>query len=261
MVDQAVKARVHLYGLFKVLELLPEYDQEAATAIAGRKITIEFRVRGVGAARLHLDHGKVRLQIPEPGTNHLGFAGPGPNVVLWFPSAAHLNGMIAGTKQPIPIKGVQHLGFMSGSFARFMGRLEKYLMPTDEQMADPVFFAANTRMTAYLAFHALSEIANNDQLARVSAKAIPDGVIQLDVTGDLGLYLTCTHGTLKTSVGHHDSPRCVLWFKDLGALNDLLSGRVHTYDAVALGNMGMRGFVPMIDHLNPILGQIAGYLK
>lgn len=259
MVDQAVKARVHLYGLFKVLELLPEYDGAAAALIADRKVTVEFRVGGVGQARLHMDHGKVRLERPAGGAEK--FTCGGADVVLWFPSATHLNGMIAGTKQPIPVKGFTKLGFLSGPFTKFMGSLEKWLMPTDELLKDPGYFAANTRMTAYLAFHALSEIANFDSLAKGSAKAIPDGVIQLDVQGDMGLYLTCRGGHLETTVGRHESPRCVLWFEDLGALNDLLSNRVHTYDLVALGRMGMRGFVPMIDHLNPILGQIAGYLK
>jgi len=259
MIDQAVKARVHLYGLFKVLELLPEYDTEAAALISDTRVTVEFRVSGVGRARLCIDHGRVTHQVPDPATG--SFQGGSAQVVLWFPNAAHLNGMIAGTKQPIPIRGFTRLGFLSGPFTKFMGSLEKWLMPTDEALRDPAFFAANTRMTAYLAFHALSEIANYDQLAKVSARAIPDGVIQLEVINDIGLYLTCAGGHLTTSVGRHQSPRCVLWFADLQALNDLLTGRVHTYDLVALGSMGMRGFVPMIDHLNPILGLIAGYLK
>lgn len=259
MVDQAVKARIHLYGLFKVLELLPEYDAAAAALIAGRKVTVEFRVGGVGQARLHMDNGKVVLERPAGGAER--FAGGRADVALWFPSAAHLNGMIAGTKQPIPVKGFTKLGFLSGPFTKFMGSLEKWLMPAEGALNDPSYFAANTRMTAYLAFHALSEIANHDALARVSAKAIPDGVIQLDVRDDIGLYITCRGGRLETTVGRHPAPRCVLWFADLAALNDLLSSRVHTYDLVALDRMGMCGFVPMIDHMNPILGMIGGYLK
>jgi len=261
MADEAVKARVHLYGLFKVLEMLPDVDAVAAEAIAGRRLTIEFRVGGVGRVRLHLDNGKVRLETPGAGVGGREFADSRANVVLWFRNAAHLNGMVAGTRQPIPIRGLTKVGFLGGGFAKFMGRLAVYLMPTPEQMADPAFFAANTRMTAILAFFALSEIANYDEAAKRSASGIPDGVIQLDVPGEPGLYLTCRGGSLKTDIGRHENPRCVLWFKDINALNDLLSNRVHTYDAVALGNMGMRGYIPMIENLNPVLGLISGYLK
>lgn len=260
MIDQAVKARVNLYGLFKALELLPEVDEKAAGAIAGRKLSIEFRVRKIGWARLHLNDGHVRLQSPHGRSLDSGRPERGADIVLWFSGADHFNGMIDGKKQPIPIKGFGHLKFLTGAFQEFMGRLEYYLRPTDELLADPEYFAANTRMTAYVAFHALSEIANFDAEGHQTAKYIPDGVLQLEVKDDIGLYMTCTGGHLKTDVGHFENPRCVLWFNDIRALNDLLTGRVHTFDAVALGNMGMRGFVPMIDYLNPVLGRIPAYL-
>lgn len=261
MKDEGVLARVNLYGLFKALELLPTLDSVAAKTIEGRKLSIEFRIRNVGRARLHLDNGTVRLEIPKNRLTGRGFSGKNPEAILWFTSSAHFNGMVEGKKQPIPLKGLGHLKFLSGAFGEFTGRLEHFLRPTEEQLQDPDFFAANTRLTAWVAFHALSEIGNTDELANKSARYIPDGVIQLKVLDDLGLYVKATGGRLSTGVGDHQTPRCVLWFRDLKTLNDLLTGRLNTYTGIGLARMGMKGFIPMIDFFNPILGRIPAYLK
>ena len=261
MIDQSVKARVNLYGLFKALELLAQVDKEAAAAIAGRRLAIEFRVRGVGRARLHLNDGQVRLQPPCGRESDGGRMDGGADIILWFKGPEHFNAMIDGRGQPIPLKGFGHLKFLTGPFQVFMGRLAHYLLPTPELLQDPEFFAANTRMTAYVAFHALSEIANYDEEGMHSAHYIPDGILQVEVVDDIALYMVCQGGRLATYPGRHESPRCVLWFADIAALNDLLTGRVHTFDAVALGRMGMNGFVPMIDYLNPVLGRLPAYLK
>lgn len=260
MKDEGVLARVHLYGLFKALELLPTLDPVAAQAIDGRKLSIEFRIRTVGRARLHMDNGKAILEVPEDRLTGKDFSGKRPEVVLWFASSAHFNGMIEGKKQPLPLRGLRHLKFLSGPFGEFTGRLEHFLRPTEEQLQDQNFFIANTRLTAWVAFHALSEIGNADELANKSARYIPDGVIQLKVLNDLGLYVKADGGRLSTGVGDHRQPRCVLWFKDLKALNELLTGKLNTYTGIGLARMGMKGFIPMIDFLNPVLGRIPAYL-
>jgi len=261
MIDERVLARVQLYGLFKALELLPQVDATAAEAIAGRNLTIEFRVSGAGRARVHLDNGIVRLEAPNDAGASGGFDPGSVQVILGFTSPAHFNAMVAGTSQPIPLKGFRYLGFLSGPFGVFTGRLEYYLRPSAEQLNDPEFFAANTRLTAYVAFHALSEIGNYDALANKSARYIPDGVIQLKVLDDVGLFVSAQSGKLTTGIGDHPQPRCVLWFKDLKALNGILGGTLNTYDGIALELLGMKGFIPMIDYINPVLGRIAAYLQ
>jgi len=261
MKNEEVLARVHLYGLFKALELLPTLDPVAAKLIENRSLSIEFRIRNVGRARLHLDQGKVRLEVPEDRLSGSDFSGKKPGVILWFASSAHFNGMIEGKKQPVPLKGFGHLKFLSGPFGEFTGRLEHFLRPTEEQLQDPDFFIANTRLTAWVAFHALSEIGNTDDLANKSARYIPDGVIQLKVLDDLGIFVRAREGKLSTGVGDCDNPRCILWFKDLKALNELLSGKLNTYTGIGQARMGMKGFIPMIDFLNPILGRIPAYLQ
>jgi len=255
MIDERVLARVNLYGLFKALELLPELDTVSADLLEAHRLTIEFRARGVGRARLHLNNGKVALETQQP------FRSPPPDVVLAFTSPGHFNGLINGTRQPIPLKGLRYLRFLQHTFARFTGRLEHFLRPEETVLRDGEFLAANTRMSAYVAFHALSEIGNHDSFARQSARHIPEGVIQIHVVGDMGLYVESRDGVLSTGVGVHERPRCVLWFQDLLALGETLSGSLNTYDGMALGRLGMQGFVPMIDYLNPVLNRVPAYLQ
>lgn len=294
MIDETVSARVNLFGLLKALELLPEVDPVSQDLIQDRRLLIEFRVPRVGRARLRIAEGSVQLRaagvyaqapeaLPPPAVSaaQKAFAPArakgvpavtevpavtdvskcAPDVVLAFTSPGHFNGMVTGTKQPIPLKGLRHLGFLKGPFGQFTGRLEYYLRPSGDHSTNPEFTDASTRLTAYVAFHALSQIANYDGVAHKNARNIPDGVIQVKVLNDIGLFVRARGGTLATGVGDHTRPRCVLWFKDLKSMGEVLAGKLNTYDGIALGRMGMRGFIPMIDYLNPVLGRIPAYLQ
>ena len=54
--------------------------------------------------------------------------------------------------------------FLNNEFMKLAERLEYYLRADEERLKDPHIFKANTEMTAYAAFFALSEIANKDDM-------------------------------------------------------------------------------------------------
>lgn len=260
MIDQNVLARVHLYGLFKALELLPRIDEEAARLIRGRRLTIEFRARGIGRAYLSLRDGHASFRA-RPYAREESFREEHADAVLVFRSAKHLNETIAGNQLPVIRRGFRYLRFLRRNLRAYAARLEHYLRPDAKRLVEPDYAAAVTRLASYVFFHALSEVGNHDRFASLSARYIPDGVIQIKVLEDVSIYVHARHGTLATGVGDHANPRCVLWFHDLQTLYELLGGTLNTYDGMMLGRLVMKGFLPMIEFLTPVLGRVPAYLR
>ncbi|MBN2051098.1 MAG: hypothetical protein JW760_11670, partial [Spirochaetales bacterium] len=99
-----------------------------------------------------------------------------------------------------------------------------------------------------------------DPEGRRHGAAIPNGVLQVQVGGGPQLWICVRDGALTAHKGRHPEPRAVLGFRDLKAAHAMLSGSTDTYTSVGLGEMEIRGFVPMIEHLNPVLNLVSRYL-
>ncbi len=254
MVDERVRARVNLFGVLKALELLPEYDAVSREITDSVDLCVEFRVPTVDRGRLHIHNSRIRLEGPAG----LGgsFTLPKPHVVLACVSPRHFNAVIDGEKQPIPLKGIRRLGRLRNTFNPLTERLTYYLRPPNDAIAHSSYHAASTRLTACVALHALSEIANHDRASVELARRVPDGTIQFKVHSDIGLYVEVKDGRLRTVFGEHEDPRCILWFSDLETLDGLLRGTLQIYQAIGSGRMGMKGFVPMVESMNPLLDRI-----
>lgn len=259
MVDESVLARVHLFGVLKALELLPEHDHIAREIAESTDLTIEFRVPAVGRARLQIGDGHIRLERESDRGETARLAGP--DVVLACVSPKHFNAVIAGTRKPLPLKGFRLLRTVRKEFGELTDRLNHYLRSPNNGDHDSFDQATRTRLTAYVALHALSEIGNHDRVGQDLARRIPDGTIQFTVCSDIGLYVEVQDSRLRTVVGEHENPRCVLWFAELETLDSLLHGVLDTYRAIGSGTMGMRGFVPMVEQINPLFGRIPEYLR
>ena len=251
---ETVMARINLFGVLRSIQELVALDAESRNIIAGRNETVEFVVRGGHRGSLEFRNGEARF---------LEGAAPGASIRLFFTSPEHLNRMVDGTANPIPLRGLTKIGFLTGPFTKHTDRLSRYLRPEGDALEDPDFYAINTRLTAFVAFHSLSEVGNWDDLGKMNASQVPDGVLQVKVEGDNGpaLAVTAESGRLTTSVGVHPDHRCLMWFQDLKALGQLISGEIEAYTIFAQGRAGVRGYIPMADKVNPILGLLPGYLS
>ena len=251
---EEVMARINLFGVLRSLQELVALDAESRALVEGVDLTVEFVVRRAFRGALKFTGGACEF-IEGPAND--------VDIRLFFLSPAHLNRMVDGEAKPIPLKGLLKIGFLTGPFTKLTDRLSHFLRPEDGALEDPVFHAINTRLTAFLVFHAVSEVGNWDELGRASASQVPDGVLQVRVeqAGGPAMAITAAGGMLSTSVGTHPEYRSLMWFRDLEALAQLLNGDLEAYTIFAQGRAGIRGYVPMADKLNPILALLPGYLS
>ncbi len=250
MVDQSVKARCNLFGVLRNIEYLVENDKECSELVKNANVAIQFCVKGGPKGNLAFKDGKAVMKAGKHKNN----------IKLFFTSPEHFNKMIDGNANPIPVKGFTKIGFLTGAFAKLADALGKYLKADEAFLRDPENFKKNTEMTAFAAMFALSEIGNYDPRGIACASTIPDGDIQISIKGGIQLYISVSNGIMMTTKGCCANPYSVLEFTSLEVTHAILNGKRDTYTAIALGEMEMRGFIPQVEHMNPILGMVGNYL-
>lgn len=251
MKNSLILARCNLFGVMKNLEVLGSIDDEFRQLARTGNKKVQFLIKGGPSGHLSFQNGEVVLKEGRHRSN----------ITLYFTSPDHFNRMVEGKANPLPLKGFTRLKFLTGPFTKMTGFLEQYLRATEEDLKDPARFEANTILTAYTAFFSLAEIANHDPVGRSCARAIPDGTIQIGINGGPGIQIHASGGTLSAERGYADHPRAILSFKNMASAHAVLNGSADTFTALALGDMEMRGFIPMIEHMNPILEMVSLYLK
>lgn len=251
MADQVALARVNVFAVLRCLESLSPFDDEAKSIAAGRREVVQFTVGGAGAARLEIGGGSIRFH-----------PGGGPRSVhLWFPSAAAANAMFAGTGNPIPLKGFTKLGWLQGPFTRLTAILASYLRPDPARLGDAAYRAANAALSLRAAAYALAEIGNWDEAGRLNAARMADGEILVAARGGPELTIKAEGGRLSCLDGPPAARRARMVFSDLDAAGELLRGESDSYTSMGAGKLELGGYVPMLDHMNKILGLVPRYLK
>jgi putative sterol carrier protein len=251
MKDSLTLANINIFSILRNLEDLCELDKDIKALIKDKNISIQFNVKNGPSALLIFKDGECELQ-----------RGNGKcDIKLFFKSPEHFNAMFEGKANPIPLKGFTKIGFLKNEFTTLTDKLGYYLKPTEDLLKDKDYFKINTILTFYAAFFALAEIGDNDGIGRLSAKRIPDGKISISVSNGPALFIEAKGGYLKASKGLLKSPRASMSFEDLDCANLLLNGKIDSYSCMASGGLKMNGFIPMIDNLNKLLGQVPEYLS
>ena len=255
MNDDLIKAHLNLYAVLQNLEDLVQLDAKMTQLTTDWDISIQFSVRNGPAAHIAFQGG---------GCTHGVGQHPKPAVKLFFTSPKHLNDMFAGTASPIPLKGFTRLGFLKSEFPKLTDRLSFYLKPA-EQAAEAITGAPyrkiSTILTLHTAAYAVKVLAQLEPASQQIAASIPTGALELSVLPD-GPHAHVVFNGRSVSAGKTpvERPMAKMLFRDLDAANDLLSGRVDSFRAVAQGDTMLRGQIPIIDGVGLILDRIGQYL-
>lgn len=254
MKQDTLRARLNLNAVLRNLEELSGLDPETAAMIREWDISICFRVlRGISA----------RLQFKDGRCTYEENAMEASDVVLFFLNHKHLNGMFDEKSPPIPLKGFKRLGFLKEEFAKLTKRLEYFLKPTSELLEDPEYVRVNTALTLSTAVHAATEIVRLDSIAGKVAKQTPAGLLQIQVLPEgpnVWIQFDGKGGAVGGR-GKTGNPSATLTFRDCNIASALFNGKLDEFGAVAMGDVKLRGLVPVIDNTNLILDRIPVYLQ
>lgn len=243
-------ANINLYAVMRNLEDLCSLDHVAKDMINGVDLSIQFLVK----------NGPEGQLVFKDNTCQFNRGRHRSNVKLYFTSVEHFNNMVDGDGNPIPLKGFTKLKFLLGDFMKLTDRLEHFLRPTPELLEDAKYTHINTTLTAYTAFFALAEIGNTDPIGKLSGKRIPDGKISVSIEGGPSVYLHKTNNQINAYKGIPKDARALMTFTNMKTAGDLLNGNTDSYSCIAEKTLKLKGFIPMLDNMNKLLGQVPEYL-
>jgi len=250
---QRIKAGINLYAVLKNLEDLVAFDKEAAGLVKGRKICIQFSVKNGPKAWAKFDNELCSVGRGKAAKSH---------VHLWFSSCEHLNKMFDGKANPIPLKGFTKLGFLQKEFTQLTKRLEYFLRPENVENPDEHYIQMNTRFTLTIAAYALPEIALYDERAKYTASHLPDGTLQMGVLPDgPDVYLSIKNGKITAGKGKVSHPDAMMIMKNARVANEFLNGKSDPFTAIALGDVLIKGQIPILDGVNLILDRVIHYVS
>jgi len=251
MIDPLTKAYCNLNGVLRCLPALCRLDPTAAEIIRKRNLTMRFSVRNGPAARLIFAGGACRFE-----------EGPGKcQIHLRFSGAKHFNDMMDGRANPGIAKGFTRIGFLTGDFVRLTKRLEYYLRPSPEALADADCRRINTMLTFLVAFAALAEVGMHDPVGAAVMRKAPNGVFTARVEGtDLAAHLRLSPGSIRLLDRPDGSPEVRFIFANLEKTYDILNNRVDFLTAIGMGDVRMEGYMPLMQTVEHILPMVSTYL-
>lgn len=250
MKDQTALAYINMFAVLKDLEMLCELDKDAkALASPKTPVSIGFNVGNGPLATLNFAEGKCTMTD--------GLSG---QIKLKLANCEAFNLMVDGKKNPTPYAGFTKLKFLLNDFTKLTDLLNKYLRAEEKELQDRAFFEKSTTMMFYLVANALSAIGNYDRIGKISAAKIPDGSISMEISGGPCAEIVVKDGHMTTYNRKAASPRSYMIFADYDTARGLFDGTTESMSALAESKLIMKGFIPMIEHLNMIMSRVAVYL-
>ncbi|MEP9392935.1 hypothetical protein ABLE94_11835 [Gordonia sp. VNK1] len=248
--DDRVRASINLEAVFGALPTLADLVVEARTILAQLDSDVTLTLRAPGGLGARYTFGPKGIRY--------GGGASGPS--LFFTSAGHLNAVVDGASQPIPVTGPRGFRFLTKVFTPLTELLSEYLQPDESRLSDPHFRETSTLLMLEVVAGALSVVANHDESGRFSAAHMPDGRIDMQIGEDRTYRFAVADSVMRRATVTSSAPTAVLRFADLDVAGDVLSGRENSLSCVSDGRISMSGLIPLIDNLNRILDRVGAYL-
>jgi hypothetical protein len=244
---------VNMYGVLGALENLCAIDECAKEILRGLKkpVSMCFSVKNGPCCTFHFTREGCTMTEGEEGCS----------CKMSFASPEAFNALIDTSKPGMPAKNpVQLLTFLMGPFTALTDRLNAVLRPTAEDMADRAFFEESTVLTLYTVAGAISALANEDSISKVSADYTVDGDISLGVKDTAYVTIQVKDKHFTTIKQRCENPRAIMEFADLDLAAGLFAGTVSTINEMCKGTIHLRGMISMLDNVNRILDRVSVYL-
>ena len=253
MIETKAMAYVNMYGVLGTLENLCQLDSEAQEILAQLKkpVSLCFSVKNGPCCTFHFTREGCRMTEGDDGCT----------CKMTFSSPEAFNDLIENSKPGFPAKNpVQVITFLLGPFTKLTDRLNTILRPSEEAMKDRAFFEKSTTLTLYTIAGAISALANNDSISRISADYTVDGNISLGIKDTAYITLRVKDKHFTTIKQRSETPRAIMEFADLDLAAGLFAGKVSTINEMCKGTIHLRGMISMLDNVNRILDRVSVYL-
>lgn len=252
--EQKVLACVKSGSAFFLLQLLAKEDDEVMRIIKGRKFGLGLHVSGGLKRSLAASDGVIN--IIEDSTAKTG-------IVFRFSDYLNLNLLLSSGKSKMfpVIKSAKAFSIIN-DFKKLTKRIPLYMNPEDNFLNENFRFITHLLMCA--ALRGIKEVAENDSYTETRVATIPDGLISVKVEGDAGLEALIeknNRGFSVYSCSDGRTPNAVLSFSSVETAHRLFTGKLNAVEALGTSEIKIRGRIPMIQGLFPIMDRLSFYMS
>lgn len=215
--EQKALAYANMYGVLGALENLCVLDSKAKEIVNGinKPVSLCFDVKEGPCRTFHFDKNGCKITEGSAGCN----------CKMNFSSPEKFQRAYKRLKPGVPVKGaITLLKFLTGPFTDLTNRLTEILRPSKDAMADRAFFEENTMLTMYVIAGAISALANNESIAKISAANTPDGDVQLGIKDKAAVTISVKDHHFTTLKKPCDNPRAVMEFASIDLANRAFFG-------------------------------------
>lgn len=250
-----VKAYVNLFAAMGVLQKYVELDASAKDIATQHNLVIRFQVKDGPDGQLVFKDGTVTVKPYDAATKS--------DIYLYCPSPEKFNDVVDGKGMPIPLKGVlKTLSFMGKSTSPFnllTGRMGDIMR--GKGVDTPELSKLSTVLAFYAMAAAIAQIGNQDEIGKLAGSRIPDGDISLEIKDNAYATITKKDGKLTCKFQKAANPRAIMAFTSLQVAGDLINGKKDAMSCLSMGELEMKGYIPMLDNLNKVLNLVPKYLS
>jgi hypothetical protein len=248
-------ARLHLNAVLPALEDLARLDPVTQKLIRGWDFALRMQAPGGNAATIVSQAGAIRV-YPN--------GGPAPGLKLQFFSSAQVNRTFLKQKAmpPLPIAGFWRLGKVK-TFTALTERLDEALQPKPEALRDPAFETLHLTLLFRVLIGSIPIVGNGDGPSRHGLGHTPAGIAEIRAPA-LGVsgWVSWDGAQVASGMGASVTPPdVIITFINRETAAAALLGRLDPNAAVALGNVEVRGLVPLADGLSLVMDRAEFYLK
>jgi uncharacterized protein (DUF1330 family) len=251
--EQKVLAYIKSGSAFQLLQLLAEVDAEVQNIIKNKSFTLGLHIAGGMKRSVRIEDGHIK-----PIDNSTS----GSGVIFRFPDAQQLNKLLSGKKSKmIPVIRSLSAGRIISDFKAVTGRIPLYMSPEADFLSEN--FRIITRLLMNAALRGIKEVAENDSYTKARVAAIPDGIISVRVENesDLEIRLEKKGGSFNLIQGNNGrTANAVLTFNNVNTAYQLFTGKINAVAALGTSDVKIRGRIPMIQGLFPILDRLSYYM-
>jgi len=251
-----LRASIYLKAILPLMEDLVEFDPEAAGAIEGKSIILQFEVKHGPSAYLGIRNRTIRHGIGKH---------PLPTIRLVFKTPELLNRMFAGENiRPGLRKGFFHLIFLIKKFPRLAERLEYYLEGDGKNATDERTKKFLVQIGLHAMLGGMAAVASDDPDLRSVADDMPPGTLLVNILphGPFGTFSKISQNRGYAFVSTFNLPvrhaNAVMEFSSSEAAKDFIDGRLNAVTAIGVGkDIKIKGLLPLIDKASIFLYRFA----
>jgi putative sterol carrier protein len=249
---------VNFYAAMGTLYAYSKLDEKARELAAKQDISLRFKVKGGPDGVLVFEGGQIKAIPYQKGVK--------TDIVLYCSDVNKFNDLVDGKGQSvIPLKGFTKLGFLLNKESAFNKLTEDMAtLMRKKEFDNKDEMRLSTLLAFYAMVSAIAQIGNEDDLGKVSAKKIPEGLISIEIPDQCYLTIKVTkepQTKLEVIDERCPNPRSKMVFDSLETAKGVIDGKLDAMSCIATGKIAMSGFIPMLQFLNNILNLVPKYLS